>query len=182
MKRLCRTVGISEWPSCKRKKVKPTHSNLKNLNESFQAIEERIPESSRKDPSCDNRRMQDATLVTIKATYADKIIRFQISSSSTMAELSVNLTERLPLMDGSFHIKYQDDEGDWVLLACEKDLQYCLGSLGSSATIEMRMGNIRNKQSMVQYRAPKRSKQKWRPWCLATVNNNLRVQTTEETK
>ncbi|KAK2991424.1 hypothetical protein RJ640_019070 [Escallonia rubra] len=142
MKRSCRTVGIFEWPSCKRKKVKPTHSNLKNLNESVQSIEERILESSKKDPLCDNRRMQEASLVTIKATYADDIIKFRLSSSSTMAELSENLTERLPLTSGSFHIKYQDDEGDWVLLACEKDVQYCLTSLGSSVTIKMRVHSI----------------------------------------
>ncbi|KAK3013988.1 hypothetical protein RJ639_008148 [Escallonia herrerae] len=142
MKRSCRAVGISEWPSCKRKKVKPTHSNLKNLNESVQSNEERIPESSWKDPSCDNRRMQDATLVTIKATYAHDIIKFQITSSSTMTELSENLTERLPLTGKSLRIEYQDDEGDWVLLACEKDLQYCLTSLGSSATIYMRVQPI----------------------------------------
>ncbi|KAK2991419.1 hypothetical protein RJ640_019065 [Escallonia rubra] len=144
MKRSCRTVGISEWPSCKRKNVKPTRSNLKNFNESVQSIEERIPESSRKDPSCDNRRMQEAApaLVTIKAFYANDIIRFRISSSSTMAELSENLTERLPLTGRSFRIKYQDDEGDLVLLACEKDLQYCLTSLGSSAPIIMRVHPI----------------------------------------
>ncbi|KAK2991421.1 hypothetical protein RJ640_019067 [Escallonia rubra] len=143
MKRSCRTVGILEWPSCKRKKVKPTHSNLKNLNENVQSIEERILESSKKDPLCDdNRRMHEASLVTIKATYADVIIKFRLSSSSTMAELSENLTERLPLTSGSFHTKYQDDEGDWVLLACEKDLQYCLTSLGSSVTIKMRVQPI----------------------------------------
>ncbi|KAK2991418.1 hypothetical protein RJ640_019064 [Escallonia rubra] len=144
MKRSCRPFGILEWPSCKRKKVKPTRSNLKNLNESVQSIEERIPESSRKDPSCANRRIQDAApaLVTIKATYADDIIKFRITSSSTMAELSENLTERLPLTGRSLRIEYHDDEGDWVLLACEKDLQYCLTSLGSSATIKMRVQPI----------------------------------------
>ncbi|KAK2991422.1 hypothetical protein RJ640_019068 [Escallonia rubra] len=126
-------IALSGWPSCKRKKVKPTHSNLKNLNESVQSIEERIPKSSRKDPSCHNRRMQDAApaLVTIKATYADDIIKFQITSSSTMAELLENLIERLPSAGRNFRIKYQDDDGDWVLLACEKDMQYCLTSLGT---------------------------------------------------
>ncbi|KAK2966533.1 hypothetical protein RJ640_019062 [Escallonia rubra] len=110
MKRLCRSVQIHKWPNCKRKKVKTTHSNLRNVNESVQGIEEGILESSRRDPSCDNKRMQDAGLVTIKATYADDIIRFQIFSSSTMAELSENLYEGLPLTDGSFRIQYQDDE------------------------------------------------------------------------
>ncbi|KAK3013987.1 hypothetical protein RJ639_008147 [Escallonia herrerae] len=108
-------VQIPEWPNCKRKKatllqlstVEPTRSNLRNCNESVQGIEEGIPESNRRDPSPNNKR---TGLVTIKANYADDIIRFQISSSSTMAELLENLIERLPLTDGSLHIKYQDDE------------------------------------------------------------------------
>ncbi|KAK2973021.1 hypothetical protein RJ640_012607, partial [Escallonia rubra] len=138
-KRVCRIVGISKWPSYKRKKVKHVQSNLKNVSESIQGIEERIPESSRRDPSGDSRRIQEAPLVTIKATYADDIIRFQISSPSTMAELSEKLTERMALTDRTFHIKYHDDEGDWVLLTCKKDMLYCLKSLGSLATIKMRV-------------------------------------------
>ena len=73
--------------------------------------------------------MKDVSTVTIKGKYKDITIKFQLSSSSGMAELVENITERLELLkDRAFSIKYQDDEDDWILIACDKDLQECMGS------------------------------------------------------
>ncbi|KAK2966532.1 hypothetical protein RJ640_019061 [Escallonia rubra] len=95
--------------SSKCKTIRSPHA-LQTEGKVVQAIEERIPESNKRDPSCDNRRMLDTRLVTIKATYASDIIRLQIHSSSKWVELVENLTERLPLKVESLRIEYQDDK------------------------------------------------------------------------
>lgn len=69
---------------------------------------------------------QDVYPMIVKATYKGVIIRFRLSSSSGMAKLEEKVTERLPLEKRNFSIKDQDDEGDWVLIACDEDLQTCM--------------------------------------------------------
>ncbi|KAK1352936.1 hypothetical protein POM88_052774 [Heracleum sosnowskyi] len=69
--------------------------------------------------------MQNMNEVTVKAVYRGVILRFELPLSSGMRELEGNLIERLHLEREKFSIKYQDEEGDWVLIACEKDIQKC---------------------------------------------------------
>ncbi|KAK1363959.1 hypothetical protein POM88_039520 [Heracleum sosnowskyi] len=64
--------------------------------------------------------MQNMNEVTVKAVYRGVILRFELPLSSGMRELEGNLIERLHLEREKFSIKYQDEEGDWVLIACEK--------------------------------------------------------------
>ncbi|KAK2991427.1 hypothetical protein RJ640_019073 [Escallonia rubra] len=149
LKRVCRSVGISDWPSCKRKKVNRTRCNFKKMKGSIQGRVEGTAERSRTDPLQTHATldvassilhvttMQDITPLSIKVIHGEDVIKFQMPHSSRMAELFENLTERLPLKVGTFRIKYQDNDGDWVLIACEKDLQYCITSSRSSATIKM---------------------------------------------
>ncbi|KAH0871080.1 hypothetical protein HID58_078102, partial [Brassica napus] len=64
--------------------------------------------------------------VTIKASYKEDIIRFKISSGSGIMELKDEVAKRLKLDAGTFDIKYLDDDNEWVLIACDADLQECL--------------------------------------------------------
>ncbi|XP_068665468.1 protein NLP6-like [Aristolochia californica] len=64
--------------------------------------------------------------VTIKATYKEDIIRFKLPLASGVVELKEEVSKRLKLEVGTFDIKYLDDDQEWVLLACEADLQECV--------------------------------------------------------
>ncbi|XP_065858560.1 protein NLP6 [Euphorbia lathyris] len=71
--------------------------------------------------------------VTIKATYKEDIIRFRISLSCGILELKEEVAKRLKLEGGTFDIKYLDDDQEWVLIACDADLQECIDISRSSS-------------------------------------------------
>lgn len=77
--------------------------------------------------------------VTIKATYKEDIIRFRISLSSGILELKEEVTKRLKLEVGTFDIKYLDDDHEWVLIACDADLQECMDIPRSSGSNIIRL-------------------------------------------
>ncbi|KAL7189694.1 hypothetical protein ACSBR1_039355 [Camellia fascicularis] len=66
---------------------------------------------------------KDAEIVTIKAKYGnDVVIKFRLSSSSGLVELRQEVARRLNLDPGTYHIKYKDEDGDLILIACDDDL------------------------------------------------------------
>ncbi|OMP02901.1 Phox/Bem1p [Corchorus olitorius] len=117
--------------------------------------DERFPESSWTPPPCDlalKQAMgtftqitpvvtarQEMRSVTIKATYREDIIRFRISLSSGIDELKEEVAKRLKLEVGTFDIKYLDDDNEWVLIACDADLQECLEVSRSSGSNIIRL-------------------------------------------
>ncbi|QHN78402.1 hypothetical protein S83_067017 [Arachis hypogaea] len=72
--------------------------------------------------------------VTIKATYREDIIRFRVSLNCGIVELKEQVAKRLKLEIGTFDIKYLDDDHEWVLIACDADLQECIDVSRSSAS------------------------------------------------
>ncbi|XP_012486642.1 protein NLP6 isoform X2 [Gossypium raimondii] len=82
---------------------------------------------------------QEKTSVTIKATYREDIIRFRISLTSGIVELKEEVTKRLKLDVGTFEIKYLDEDNEWVLIACDSDLQECLDVSISSGCYMVRL-------------------------------------------
>ncbi|KAJ4835013.1 hypothetical protein Tsubulata_013268 [Turnera subulata] len=106
-------------------------------------IEERVPETSWTNPPYSDlhatqsvaalpksvpyaAERQEMKSVTIKATYREDIIRFRISVSCGIVELREEVAKRLKLEVGTFDIKYLDDDHEWVLIACDADLQECM--------------------------------------------------------
>lgn len=139
-KRICRGLGIERWQHGKRRMDDNISSGLgRKLHDD---------RSSRKNFSCSGippvpdtiaHTSQNSTKMTIKATYNGVTIRFELPVSSGISELEDNVIERLHLERKSFSIKYQDDEGDWVLIACDKDLQECMKISGSSNKTTIKM-------------------------------------------
>ncbi|MBA0616088.1 hypothetical protein Godav_016166 [Gossypium davidsonii] len=82
---------------------------------------------------------QEKTGVTIKATYREDIIRFRISLTSGIVELKEEVAKRLKLDVGTFEIKYLDEDNEWVLIACDSDLQECLDVSISSGSNMVRL-------------------------------------------
>lgn len=82
---------------------------------------------------------QDMKSVTIKATFREDIIRFRFSLSSNIVELKEEVAKRLRLEVGTFEIKYLDDDHEWVLVACNSDLQEFLDLSRSSGSHVIRL-------------------------------------------
>ncbi|KAF0896144.1 hypothetical protein E2562_019640 [Oryza meyeriana var. granulata] len=72
------------------------------------------------------------TTIVVKATYKNDTIRFKLLPSMKYEQLLKEIVKRLKLSVGTFHLKYKDDEGDWVILASDADLQECLDILDTT--------------------------------------------------
>lgn len=64
--------------------------------------------------------------ITVKVTYKGAHIRFKLPDSSGMSELEENVIKRLHLERNTFTIKYLDDDGEWILITCDEDVQECI--------------------------------------------------------
>ncbi|CAN4127183.1 unnamed protein product [Withania somnifera] len=119
-------------------------------------FDERVPESSWTNPPCSNGITKDlvplpaekmpqfstrpeVTSVTIKATYKEDIIRFRLSLNSGLFKLKEEVAKRLKLEVGTFDIKYLDDDHEWVLIACDADLQESVEISRSSGSNVVRL-------------------------------------------
>uniref|UniRef100_A0A1J3EN34 Protein NLP8 n=1 Tax=Noccaea caerulescens TaxID=107243 RepID=A0A1J3EN34_NOCCA len=67
-----------------------------------------------------------STTLTVKATYREDTIRFKFEPSVGCSQLYKEVGKRFKLQDGSFQLKYLDDEEEWVMLVTDSDLQECL--------------------------------------------------------
>ncbi|PIN25837.1 hypothetical protein CDL12_01418 [Handroanthus impetiginosus] len=77
--------------------------------------------------------------ITIKATYREDIIRFRLPTESGIIMLKEEVAKRLKLELGTFDIKYLDDDHEWVLIACDADLQECIDISRSSGSNIIRL-------------------------------------------
>lgn len=128
--------------------------DLKNLCPSTDVVlEDQVLEASRIHPPCSDfvhMQMQhmdtlnfaaqkEMKIVTIKATYRDDIIRFRVSWNCGIVELREEIAKRLKLEVGTFDIKYLDDDQEWILVACDADLQECMDILTLSGSNIIRL-------------------------------------------
>lgn len=82
---------------------------------------------SKMHPSSDD----SGSKIIVKATYKEDIIRFKFDPSAGCFQLYEEVARRLKLQNGTFQLKYLDDEEEWVLLVSDSDLQECLDILES---------------------------------------------------
>lgn len=131
--------------------------DLRNLCSAGEAMfDERVPEYSWTNPPCSDAIAKDSMavaaermpqfsmrpevkIITIKATYREDIIRFRLSLDSGIDKLMEEIAKRLKLELGTFEIKYLDDDHEWVLIACDADLQECVDVLRSSGSNLIRL-------------------------------------------
>ncbi|EEF32065.1 protein NLP9 [Ricinus communis] len=72
--------------------------------------------------SCDD----SGSKITIKATYKEDTIRFKFEPSAGCFQLYEEVAKRFKLQNGTFQLKYLDDEEEWVMLVSDSDLQECI--------------------------------------------------------
>lgn len=62
----------------------------------------------------------------VKVTYGEEKIRFRMLNSLKYDDLLGEITKRFCIDDRTgFHLKYLDDDSEWVLLTCDDDLEEC---------------------------------------------------------
>ncbi|PWA62176.1 histone H1 [Artemisia annua] len=71
-------------------------------------------------PETTNRN--SVTLLTIKATYKENMVRFSFELSDGFVKLEEEIATRFQLKLGSFSLKYEDQDGDMILIACDSSL------------------------------------------------------------
>ncbi|CAL5390434.1 unnamed protein product [Camellia sinensis] len=137
LKRVCRTFGIERWPPRKINKVGCSQLDASalcvDLEQSSLLNLDHLPSAQ---PSATivhtephDTTMQDANVVTMKAKYAEgNAIKFRLSSSSGLTELQQEVAQRLSLEAGTYCVKYEDEDGDLILIACDGDLRDYMGT------------------------------------------------------
>lgn len=79
------------------------------------------------DSSGRGRQMQDeGSSVGIKATYKDVTVRFKMHRGLRFSELCDEIVQLFKVDHGTFHMKYLDDEEEWVLMSSDADLEECI--------------------------------------------------------
>ncbi|KAG5081842.1 hypothetical protein AAZX31_02G292600 [Glycine max] len=157
LKRICRQHGITRWPSRKIKKVGHSLKKLQLVIDSVQGAEGAIqigsfynsfPELSSRASQSSSPAAQSPPHVPqqplrVKATFADEKIRFSLQPLWGFTELQLEISRRFNLSDVSnannVVLKYLDDDGEWVVLACDGDLEECkdLHTTSQSRTIRL---------------------------------------------
>ncbi|OWM74857.1 hypothetical protein CDL15_Pgr004624 [Punica granatum] len=105
-------------------------SMMHGSSSSSQSFEEGKQGSCKPEANC----CDSGTKITVKATYKDDTIRFKFNPSAGCFQLYEEVSKRFKIANGTFQLKYLDDEDEWVMLVSESDLQECLEVLESSGT------------------------------------------------
>ncbi|KAH6757291.1 hypothetical protein C2S52_023529 [Perilla frutescens var. hirtella] len=95
--------------------------------------------SSRSSEKRDNHKhetnyVDSGSKITVKASYKDDTVRFKFEIASGCIQLYEEIAKRFKLQIGEFHLKYLDDEEEWVLLVTDSDLLECFEILDFMGT------------------------------------------------
>ncbi|KAL8150275.1 hypothetical protein V2J09_020083 [Rumex salicifolius] len=83
---------------------------------------------------------KDGPVCKIKASFGEETIRLTMSTSTSFGDLQCEVARRFHIDDvNKMHIKYLDDDKEWVLLTCDDDLQECIDiqRLSESNTVKL---------------------------------------------
>ncbi|PIM97780.1 hypothetical protein CDL12_29746 [Handroanthus impetiginosus] len=73
------------------------------------------------------KNTQEKDAPRIKVTYGEDTIRFRMQNNWRYKDLLQEISRRFGVDNPSgFHLKYLDDDAEWVLLTCDADLEECI--------------------------------------------------------
>ncbi|KAI5351117.1 hypothetical protein L3X38_004008 [Prunus dulcis] len=87
-----------------------------------------------KQPNMNASSIENGSKIIVKATYKEDMIRFKFDPSVGCFQLYEEVAKRLKLQNGTFQLKYLDDEEEWVMLVSDADLRECLEILDDIGT------------------------------------------------
>lgn len=67
--------------------------------------------------------VDDNSTITVKVTYGLDTVRFKVAQDVSLCYLREEVGRRLKVAGKRFDLKYLDDGEEWMLLACDADLQ-----------------------------------------------------------
>ncbi|KAH9299419.1 hypothetical protein KI387_031101 [Taxus chinensis] len=85
------------------------------------------------DSSGRGRYMHDeGSSILFKAMYKEDTVQFKMHMGLGFAELCEKIVQLFKLNHGTFHLKYLDDEEEWVVMSSDADLEECIDIMNSS--------------------------------------------------
>ncbi|PWA35097.1 NIN-like protein [Artemisia annua] len=85
------------------------------------------PETTITEQYIDNTAANTVENLTVKATYKVNTVKFPFILSDGMVKLVELIATRFQLSPGSFKLKYEDEDGDMILITCDPDLMRSVG-------------------------------------------------------
>ncbi|KAK6116175.1 hypothetical protein DH2020_008444 [Rehmannia glutinosa] len=93
-------------------------------------------------------KSQERDAPRIKVTYGEDTIRFRMQNNWRYKDLLREISRRFGVDDVSgFHLKYLDDDAEWVLLTCDADLEECIDVCRSSRSQMIKLAFLCDAQS-----------------------------------
>ncbi|XP_058203696.1 protein NLP7-like [Rhododendron vialii] len=142
LKRVCRDYGLDRWPPRNQniKKFPSFRSSpVENEGQTRQHLNSDLPSNQASDSVAHTKpAFQGANIVTIRANYENNMIKFRLSLPSRLVALQQEVAKRLNLEAGTYYIRYEDEENELILIACDQDLQDCIDtfkSLGNTSVV-----------------------------------------------
>ncbi|XP_076949318.1 protein NLP5-like [Bidens hawaiensis] len=84
-----------------------------------------LPPASTLTPTGGNAR--DNSTLRVKVTYGEEKVRFRLQKEWGYVQILEEIAKRFSIADiNCFHLKYFDDDSEWVLLTCDADLEECV--------------------------------------------------------
>ncbi|KAJ9555842.1 hypothetical protein OSB04_010456 [Centaurea solstitialis] len=83
----------------------------------------------------------DENTLTVKAEYADDLIKFTLPiSSATFSAIEKEISKGFELNPANYKLKYLDKDGDWILLKSDEDLKVCIkGRRNPTSVVRLRL-------------------------------------------